>query len=359
MVPVPESTDYERWWRLLETKAHELGFQEIAVTDLDLGQCSEEYRVWLDREFHGEMGYMRRNASLRTDPTRLHPGTIRVISARMNYLSETDDTALADPKRGYVARYALGRDYHKVIRKRLARLAEFIQQQAGGNHRACVDSAPILEKPFAAKAGLGWVGKHTLLINERAGSYFFLGEILTTVPFPMTMQKPKDLCGHCKACITVCPTNAIVGPRQLDARRCISYLTIELKGPIPVEFREAIGNRVFGCDDCQIFCPWNRYAQKTEETDFAVRHGIDKAQLVELLAWTEDEFNIKTRGMAMRRINYRQWVRNLSVAAGNAPRDEKISTALTRQLDRARRTNDPMLEEHILWALERQTKKVA
>jgi epoxyqueuosine reductase len=302
------------------------------------------------------MGYLERNLDKRLDPAQLVPDTIRVICARMDYLPpDTRPLAvLADPQRAYVSRYAVGRDYHKVVRRRLARLARMIQDaSADANCRAFTDSAPVLEKALGAKAGLGWLGKHTLLLNRGAGSFFFVGEVYTNLALPVDEPHPNDHCGNCRACISACPTDAIVGPRQLDARRCISYLTIESHDPIPVELRPLLGNRVFGCDDCQLVCPWNRYAQPSTEADFAPRHGLDDITLVELFRWSEEEFLAKTEGSAMRRIDYHQWSRNLAVALGNADPDPTIVSALESRRNAA----NPMVREHIDWALARQRAK--
>ena len=332
--------------------ASELGFQQVGIADTDLSRCAPDLRRWIARGLHGSMGYMARNVDKRLHPERLVDSTIRIICARMDYL--TGDALPALPGNdgsAYVARYALGRDYHKTVRRRLARLADRINARvAGGSYRAFADSAPVLEKPLADKAGLGWMGKNTLLLNEDAGSMFFLGEIYTNVPLPVSAANAPDQCGACRACINVCPTGAILGPRRLDARKCISYLTIENKDAIPPQLREGVGNRVFGCDDCQLVCPWNRYAKKTAEADFAPRHGLDAASLAELLGWDEATFAAKTEGMALRRVNYRQWVRNLAVAAGNAPYDEKLIDLLRRRRPDA----DEMVTEHIDWALARQ-----
>jgi epoxyqueuosine reductase len=293
---------------------------------------------------------MARHGGRRAHPQTLAPGTLRVVSARMNYLPEGlshAETALADSNRAYVSRYALGRDYHKVLRGRLARLAERIAEAAGAQGgRACVDSAPILEKAFARNAGLGWIGKHTNLLSRTAGSWFFLGEILIDLPLPVDTPATNH-CGTCRACIDICPTQAIVAPYELDARRCISYLTIELRGAIPVEFRKALGNRIYGCDDCQLVCPWNKFARLSTEPDFAPRHALDTARLIDLFGWTEAEFSTRTEGSAIRRIGYESWLRNLAVALGNAPSSADIVHALLQ------RRSDPsaLVREHVQWAL--------
>ena len=340
--------DIERW-------ARELGFQGVGIADTKLANYAPAFQDWLEQRLYGDMGYLARNVDKRLEPGRLHAGTIRVISARMNYLGPPPPGATELPANdgsAYIARYALGRDYHKTVRRRLARLAARIDASTGGRFRAFTDSAPVLEKPLGEKSGLGWIGKNTLLLNEEAGSWFFLGEIYTDLPLPVTPTRPQPGCGTCRACMTVCPTDAIIGPRKLDARRCISYLTIEHKGSIPLEFREAIGNRVFGCDDCQIVCPWNRFAQRSPEAEFAPRHGLDHATLVDLLGWDEAAFLAHTEGMALRRVNYEQWVRNLAVAAGNAPPDPAIVAALERR----RADASTMVREHIDWALARQQR---
>ena len=294
---------------------------------------------------------MARNVEKRVDPSKLLPETVSIISARMNYLTEDNPRLISDRNTANISRYALGRDYHKTVRKRLNRLAKQIERQVDHQFRAFVDSAPVLEKPIAAKAGLGWIGKHTLVLNEEAGSFFFLGEIFTNIPFKPNAVLAEDRCGACKACINVCPTNAITGPRQLDARRCISYLTIEHKGSIPIEFRKAIGNRIFGCDDCQLICPWNRFAKTSIETDFTPRHGLDNATLIDLLRWDEDTFMRRTEGMALRRASFSQWIRNLAVAAGNADPSTDLKIALRRQYTEAQKRDDVMCLEHLEWAL--------
>ena len=348
--------DYTALARDIETWALELGFQQVGIADTDLSEYSVDFLDWLDRRMHGDMGYLGRNVDKRLDPARLHPASIRIVSARMDYLGVAPPAATELPANdgsAYIARYALGRDYHKTLRRRLAKLARRIEASAGVTEtgsRAFVDSAPVLEKPLGAKAGLGWQGKNTLLLNEQAGSWFFLGEIYTNLPLPVTPPRPQPGCGSCRACLSVCPTKAFVGPGKLDARRCISYLTIENKGPIPEDLRAAIGNRVFGCDDCQIVCPWNRFARRSAEAEFAPRHGLDETAIADLLGWDEAEFLVKTAGMALRRVNYAQWVRNLAVAAGNAPPDARIVAALRARRDGA----SAMVREHIDWALARQ-----
>ena len=332
----------------------ELGFQAIGISDTELSAEEGHLFRWLDAGRHGAMHYMAKHGTARARPAELVPGTVRVITARMNYWprdAADADAALADAQAAYIARYALGRDYHKVLRARLQRLADRIQGEVGDfGYRVFTDSAPVLEVALAAKSGLGWRGKHTLLLTRDMGSYFFLGEIYTNLPLPVTNPQTSH-CGTCTACIDACPTGAIVAPYELDARRCISYLTIELAGAIPEDLRPLIGNRVYGCDDCQLACPWNRFAQVAGERDFAaVRHGLDRASLVELFAWTEAEFNSRMEGSAIRRIGYERWSRNLAVGLGNAPRSAEVVAALER------RANDPspLVREHVAWALARQ-----
>ncbi|TAK75734.1 MAG: tRNA epoxyqueuosine(34) reductase QueG [Gammaproteobacteria bacterium] len=331
----------------------ELGFQQIGITDTDLSRYEERFLLWLSQGFHGEMDYMQRHGTKRSRPAELIPGTIRIISARLDYLPP--DTlamkVLNDPKQGYISRYALGRDYHKLMRKRLTALAEKIQTvvQPFG-YRAFCDSAPVLEKSIAEKAGLGFIGKHTNVINTKAGSWFFLGEIYTDLPLPIDAPQEKSHCGSCHACMDICPTQAIIGPYQLDARRCISYLTIELRGAIPVELRPLIGNRIYGCDDCQLVCPWNKFAKPTQEKEFHPRHHLHTPQLLDLFAWTEEEFLRKTEGSAIRRIGYDCWLRNIAVALGNAPYDAAIVHALQKRLQHP----SVMVREHVEWALGQQ-----
>jgi epoxyqueuosine reductase len=336
--------------------SRQMGFQQTGISGVDLSQAEARLADWLEREFHGEMGYMSRHGIKRSRPDVLVPGTLRVISVRMDYLPEDQQAArelLDHPSKAYISRYALGRDYHKVLRGRLRRLARAIKEEIGPfGYRVFVDSAPVLEKPIAEKAGLGWIGKHTNLLNRRAGSWFFLGELYTDIDLPVD-QPEQSHCGSCRACIDVCPTGAIVGPYKLDARRCISYLTIELKGSIPLEFRRMIGNRIYGCDDCQLVCPWNKFAVRTGEQDFAPRHNLDSADLTELFRWDEATWEARTEGSAMRRIGYEQWLRNIAVALGNATGTETIIAALESRQDSA----SPIVREHVEWALRQHQQQ--
>lgn len=329
----------------------DLGFDQIGISDIDLDQAEGRLQQWLEHNHHGEMGYMSRHGTKRTRPNELIDGTVRVISARMNYMPESmpeSESILKDANKGYISRYALGRDYHKLMRSRLNKLALAIRQEIGAyGYRVFCDSAPVMEKPLAEKAGLGWLGKHTNLINRHAGSWFFIGEIYTDVPLPIDSPSSSH-CGSCRACIDICPTRAIVAPYVLDARRCISYHTIELHGSIPVEFRKPIGNRIYGCDDCQLVCPWNRYARLTKESDFAPRHSLNNSRLVELFDWSEQKFSHATEGSTIRRIGYQRWLRNLAVALGNAPTSNKVVAMLQKRLGQA----SEMVGEHIQWALE-------
>ena len=338
----------KRWGR-------ELGFQQVGIASIDLKEHGAHLERWLARGFHGDMDYMGAHGDKRSQPGLLIPGTQRIISVRMDYLPE-DPRAWATLKAGelaYVSRYALGRDYHKIMRKRLQQLAEKIVESSGAmGYRAFVDSAPVLEKAVAEQAGLGWIGKHTLLINRSAGSFFFLGELFTDLQLPVDAPVSAH-CGSCSACIDICPTAAIVAPYQLAARRCISYFTIESRGAIPLEFRPLMGNRVFGCDDCQLVCPWNRYAKASSEGDFTPRHDLDRARLLDLFAWTEAEFMSRTEGSAIRRTGYQGWLRNLAVGLGNAPYDPAIISALEQQKTFA----GEVAAEHMSWALERQREK--
>ena len=340
----------------IRTWGRELGFQQIGIADVAIPEDEARLLRWLELGRHGEMEYMQRHGRRRARPDELIPGTVRVIAARMDYLPPNTQPAaeiLDEPSLGYVSRYALGRDYHKTMRRRLARLAEKIEAEvADSSHRVFVDSGPVLEKAFARQAGLGWIGKHTNVINSRAGSWFFLGEILTTLPLPID-EPATEHCGSCRACIDVCPTQAIVAPFELDATRCISYLTIELRGSIPIEFREAIGNRVYGCDDCQLVCPWNKFARITGELDFAPRHALDGSTLISLFEWTEEAFLRKTEGSAIRRIGYECWLRNVAVALGNAP----TTPAVVAALEARREHPSALVREHVEWALQRHTAR--
>ncbi|HJU27145.1 MAG TPA: tRNA epoxyqueuosine(34) reductase QueG [Rhodanobacteraceae bacterium] len=346
--------DYARLAVHIKRWSAELGFDRLGIAGIDLGEDEAHLLNWLDAGRHGTMDYMQRHGARRARPPEFQPGTVRVISARMNYLGEDARDGwevLRDPERGYVARYALGRDYHKLVRTRLQKLADRIEDEIGPfGYRAFSDSAPVLEKALARDAGLGWIGKHTLLLDRDAGSWFFLGELYTDLPLPVDAPSGEH-CGTCTRCIDICPTRAITGPKQLDARRCIAYLTIELKAAIPEELRPLIGNRVFGCDDCQLVCPWNKFARPTREEAFAPRHGLDGARLVDLFAWSEEEFLAKTEGMAIRRAGYEGWLRNVAVALGNAPRSPEVIEALRARAEHP----SPLVREHVAWALARQT----
>ena len=344
MDPAALAAQVKRWGR-------ELGFQKVGIARVELPQDEARLREWLARGRHGAMHYMQRHGMKRARPAELVPGTVRVISARMDYwpTGAAPEELLRQPELGYVSRYAVGRDYHKVLRTRLARLADRLAAAVGHDgYRAFTDSAPVLEKALARDAGLGWIGKHTNLLDRHDGSWFFLGEIFTDLPLPVDAPVTAH-CGSCTACIDVCPTQAIVAPYELDARRCISYLTIELEGPIPEEFRAAMGNRVYGCDDCQLVCPWNRYAKLTAEPGFHPRHGLDSPRLVELFAWTEAEFLERTAGSAIRRIGHVRWLRNVAIALGNAPRSAERDAALA-----ARREHpSEVVREAVEWAMGR------
>ena len=336
--------------------ARELGFQQLGITDTDLDAHEAYLNRWLEAGYHGEMDYMARHGTKRTRPAELEPGTLRIISVRMDYLPPEIETTrvLGQPERAYVARYALGRDYHKLIRKRLTQLAQKLQKEIGEfGFRAFVDSAPVMERALAQKAGIGWFGKNAMILNPKAGSLFFLGELYTDLPLPVDQPFERDHCGKCTRCQTWCPTGAIVDDKVIDARRCISYLTIEKHGPIPLEYRHAMGNRVFGCDDCQLVCPFTRFTRATRENDFAPRHALDRARLVDLFNWSEPEFLEHTQGSAIRRLGYERWLRNLAVGLGNAPFSEEIVTALRARLA----WPSDMVREHIRWALAEQYQK--
>ena len=350
--------DLDQLARDIRLWGRELGFQQVGIAGVELAEHEAHLQRWLDAGYQGEMDYMAAHGSKRARPDELVPGTLRVISLRMDYLPGDTRMAqrLGEPEKAYVSRYALGRDYHKLIRKRLQQLAERIQQRIGPfGFRAFVDSAPVLEKALAERAGLGWIGKNTLLLNRQAGSWFFLGELFVDLPLPLDAPQQEQHCGRCTACLDICPTAAFAGERLLDARRCISYLTIELKGAIPLELRRPIGNRVFGCDDCQIVCPWNRFARPTEQGDFQPRHGLDNAELAELFGWSEEEFLARTEGSPLRRAGYQRWLRNLAVGLGNAPSTIAVLEALKARRD------DPseLVREHVAWALEEHRRRGA
>ena len=333
-----------------------LGFNQIGITDTNLQEAEIEHQAWIAKGFHGEMDYMAKHGVKRTRPADLVPNTLRVISTRLDYLppnAANSESILQDNSKAFISRYSLGRDYHKVMRNKLQKLSEKIQDAATKlsitdfSYRVFTDSAPVLEVALAEKSGLGWRGKHTLLINKNRGSWFFLGEIYTNLPLSIDEISATNHCGTCTSCIDVCPTKAIVAPYEVDARRCISYLTIELKGSIPVEFRPLIGNRVYGCDDCQLYCPWNKFAQITTENDFHVKHGLDDISLVDCFSWTEDEFKAKMAGSAIHRIGYAQWLRNIAIGLGNAPTTPAVIQALRQHIDH----ENMLVKEHVNWAL--------
>jgi epoxyqueuosine reductase len=352
MSPAPH-IDPDEVKRELVERAAALGFAAIGVTSIEIPEDERHLLNWLAEGFHGEMDYMSRHGVMRSRPQQLAPGTVRVVSARMDYWpgdSASPEAVLADPTLGYVSRYALGRDYHKILRRALATLAQQLALRIGPfGYRVCVDSAPVLEKALARNAGLGWIGKHTNLIARDAGSYFFLGEILTDLALPVDTPASAH-CGSCEACIPACPTGAIVAPYRLDARRCISYLTIEHHTAIPVELRAAIGNRIFGCDDCQLVCPWNKFARAAAHPDFKVRHNLDATALTELFRWTETEWEERMRGSAIHRLGFERFSRNVAVALGNAPASDQVIRALQERRDDA----SPLVREHVEWALMRQ-----
>jgi epoxyqueuosine reductase len=334
------------------------GFDALGVSDVTLDADAAHLERWIAAGRHGEMDYMHKHGSKRTHPGELVPGTVRVLSARMSYFPDdarAADAVLADPELAYVSRYALGRDYHKVLRNALQGLADDIAAQVGPmGYRVFVDSGPVLEKALAQKAGLGWIGKHTNLIARDAGSYFFIGEILTDLPLPVD-EPASAHCGTCSACMPACPTGAITAPHQLDARRCISYLTIELHGAIPVELRRMVGNRIYGCDDCQLVCPWNKFARAAAHPDFKTRHALDASRLSNLFAWTEEEFLARTAGSAIRRIGHERWLRNIAVALGNAPATAENRAALEARLHDA----SELVREHVAWALAEHERRAA
>lgn len=349
MINYPQLAEKIKQW------AKELGFSQAGITDVDLSEHEQDFLDWLANNYHGTMDYMARHGLMRARPSELLPGSLRCISVRLNYLPTNAKFAklLKKTDHAYISRYALGRDYHKLMRNRLKQLGEKIKQHCQAvNYRPFVDSAPIMERPLAEKAGLGWTGKHTLLINREAGSWFFLGELLVDIPLPVD-NKVNNECGSCVACLKICPTNAIVAPYTVDARRCISYLTIELKEAIPEALRPLMGNRIYGCDDCQLICPWNKFGELGEIEDFQARHQLDDSALLTLFSWDEKTFLTNFQGSAIRRIGHAQWLRNIAVALGNAPYQEKIITALTQQLGKT----NTLVDEHIQWALTQQHNK--
>lgn len=336
---------------------HALGFQQVGIADCDLSAASDHLRDWLARGYAGTMQWMAQHGDKRYTPEKLVPDTVRVISVRMDYLHDGDDllAKLGSDGKAYISRYALGRDYHKLIRKKLAALCQQIADSSAAVTalRPFVDSAPVLEKPLAEKAGLGWIGKNTLLLNRDAGSWFFLGEIYTSLPLPIDAQPQANDCGKCKACLKICPTDAFPEPYVLDARRCISYLTIEHEGSIAEELRPLMGNRIYGCDDCQIVCPWNRFAQSSQEDDFKPRHNLDDADLVDLFNWNEQEFLDRTAGSPIRRIGYSRWLRNIAIGLGNAATSPEIVAALNGRTQ----SEDPVVREHVAWALAQHRQR--
>lgn len=343
--------NYEQLAQQIKVWGKELGFQKVGICDVDLSEHEAALQKWLDAGYHGSMDWMARHGMMRARPHELLPGTVRVISVRMDYLPPEAQFAsnLANKSHAYISRYALGRDYHKLVRKQLNKLGKLIEQEVGQyGYRPFVDSAPILERPLAQKAGLGWTGKHSLILDQDCGSWFFLGELLIDLPLPVD-EPSVDQCGKCKACITSCPTQAIIEDKVVDARRCISYLTIEFDGVIPEEFRKPMGNRIYGCDDCQLVCPWNRYADITEQDDFHRRDSFKNPDLVDMFNWDEATFLKNMEGSAIRRIGHIQWLRNIAVALGNAEYSQRIIDALE-----SRQGENKLLDEHIKWALTEQ-----
>ncbi len=355
-MPPTQLTELEQLALQIKNWGIELGFQQIGISDTDLQVAETHLHDWLQQDMHGEMHYMAAHGLKRGQPSLLQPGTLSIISARMDYLPEPSTRSKAlldDPSAAFVSRYALGRDYHKLMRNRLQKLADKITAAIGPfGYRAFVDSAPVLEKAIAEKAGLGWIGKHSNLINRRAGSWFFLGEIYTDLALPSD-QTTNNHCGNCQACIDICPTQAIIAPYKVDARRCVSYLTIELRGSIPLQLRPLIGNRIYGCDDCQLACPWNRFAKLSAEHDFKPRHRLDTSTLLELFAWNESDFLQKTEGSAIRRIGHQRWLRNIAVALGNG----KYSDAVVAKLREKLCHESELVREHANWALNQLNEK--
>ncbi|MFU2511154.1 tRNA epoxyqueuosine(34) reductase QueG [Pseudoalteromonas sp. ASV78] len=350
------SPDYQQLALDIKKWGLELGFSEVGITDIDLSKHEAQLQRWLDLGYHGEMDYMAAHGMKRARPAELVPGTVRVISVKMNYLPPDASFAktLKNTDKAYISRYALGRDYHKLMRNRIKQLGQKIEQHVDQlGFRPFVDSAPVLERQLAEKAGLGWQGKHSLLINKGAGSWFFLGELFVDIPLPIDKPNEFEGCGKCVACITLCPTGAIVAPYVVDARKCISYLTIELQGPIPEQYRPLLGNRIYGCDDCQLVCPWNRFGQITDEADFHPRKQLKDKDLLELFSWDEATFLKNTEGSPIRRIGHQRWRRNIAVGLGNAQFNQTIVDALTTTRD----DSTALVKEHIDWALEQQQSK--
>ncbi len=337
----------------------ELGFQQVGITDVDMEEHGERLQAWLKKEYHGEMAYMADHGDKRYRPEKLVPQTLRIITVRMDYMPPEIETLkiINSPKQAYISRYALGRDYHKLMRKRIAQLGKKIDEAVSllgleSSYRAFVDSAPVMERALAQKSGQGWIGKNAMLINPKAGSYFFLGELFTDLPLPVDEPFTEMHCGSCTACLDYCPTGAIVDNHIVDGRKCISYLTIELKGSIPEDLRNKMGNRVFGCDDCQLCCPWNKFSKPTQESDFTPRHDLDSATLIELFSWDEQTFLSKTEGTPIRRAGHERWLRNIAVGLGNAPSDSDIVNALNDRLS----FESELVHEHVLWALAQHKK---
>jgi epoxyqueuosine reductase len=355
MTDINTPPDVSELFNKITVWAENLGFQQLGVSDVNLSEAESALSVWLADQFHGEMDYMARHGVKRTQPGALVEGTVRVITVRMDYWPEQAAepwAVMKDDQKGFISRYALGRDYHKLMRRRLAKLAEKIKAEVGEmSYRVFCDSAPVMEKALAEKSGIGWQGKHSNILNREHGSFFFLGEIYTDLPLPLT-EPTSDHCGSCVACIDICPTQAIVAPYKVDARRCISYLTIELKGAIPEEFRSMMGNRIYGCDDCQLVCPWNKFAQATVESDYLPRHGLDSPQLLDLFAWDEKTFLSRFEGSPIRRIGYEAWIRNIAVALGNAKTTTAIISALRTKLSYP----SELVREHVVWALTQHEK---
>ncbi|WP_371744405.1 tRNA epoxyqueuosine(34) reductase QueG [Psychrosphaera sp. B3R10] len=351
------TTNYYQLAKNIKIWGQELGFQQVGISDIDLTKHEDKFQQWLDKNYHGEMEFMARHGTKRTRPSELLPGTVSIVSVRLNYLPADAKFAatLEDDNLAFISRYALGRDYHKLVRNKLKKLGQKIAAEIGNetlNFRPFVDSAPVLERPIAEKAGLGWVGKHSLIINEEAGSWFFLGELFLPLPLPADMPV-EEQCGKCVACITTCPTGAIVEPYVVDSRKCISYLTIELKGSIPIEYRRAMGNRIYGCDDCQLICPWTRQGQLTNEDDFTPRAQLTAKSLLALWQWTESEFLKNTEGSPIRRIGFESWSRNIAIALGNAA----FSLTIVNALQQKQNQISDLVDEHIDWALAEQQLK--